>query len=240
MRLADVEPHVEERGAHAAQHARAVSPGNRDLVHRRVRDVRAPVGVLIQRVEAEAAPEGGRAQALAPVRGGRARVHVMQGGVGDVPERGGGESDPARVAKYGPVAALRGLQQTHVRAEIFQVVNVQRVPPREAQQVRFHRGLQRDILQLGPRVLKPLENPRRHLLLRRARQSRRHGGAGNSRHASACAQKRVAARENASPRSARDPPRDACAAHPLATRTPPKSSAKFGVRSAVVSPRGRG
>ena len=230
VRLADVQAHVEERGADAAQHARAVAPGNRDLVHRRVRDAGAPVGVLIQRLEAEAAAEGGRAQALAPVRGGWARVHFVQGGVGDVPERGGGEADPARVAKHRPTAALRCLQQSHMRAEIFQVVNVQRVPPREAQQVRFHRGLLRDILQLGKRVLEPLEHPRRHLLLRRARQSRRHGGRGKfTPRARACAKTRRRARKPVLPLRARRSPRGvrgATARHSY----PAPSSAKFGGR----------
>ena len=232
VRLADVKPHVEERGADAAQHARAVAPGNRDLVHRRRRHViRAPVGVLIRRLEVEAAAEGGRAQALATVRGGGARVHFVQGGVGNVPERGRGESDPARIAEYRPIAALRGLQQIHVRAEIFQVVNVHRVPPREAQQVRFHGGLQRDILQLGPRVLQPLEHPRRHLLLRRARQSRRHGGRGKfTPRVRACAKARRRARKRVLPLRARRSPRCVHAA-PKRHSYPAPSSAKFGGRS---------
>ena len=63
--------------------------------------------------------------------------------------------------------------------------------------------------------------------------------AGNSRHARARAQKRVAARENPSSRSARDAPREACAARPLATRTPPRPQRSSEGGVAVVSPRER-
>ena len=130
------------------------------------------------------------------------------GGVGDVPERGGERRIPRVSRKHRPTAALRCLQQSHMRAEIFQVVDVQRVPPRRRSRCVFT-AVSCATSSSSGNVSLSRSSTRVATCSFDARGSRRHGGRGNSRHACARAQTRRRARKPLPLRARRSPARRA-------------------------------
>ena len=178
VRFGDVQTDIEERGRDAREHPRPVQAGDGDLVHRDA--ITAPASVvapLVQVLEVEAAPERRRPELprsnRAHVVGG---VHVHHARVARVAQGGGAQSDPPRLAHHRHRVGLRGVQQLHMLPQVFEVVNVEAVPARQAHEMALQRHRERVIGDdLRPRLLQPLQNFQRHPFLRRPRLHVRRG-----------------------------------------------------------------